>query len=143
MNTPSRHAIVADNVFDGITVRHNSAVVIEGQQIVGVAARRGLPEDLPVKELPEGAWVAPGFIDVQVNGGGDLLFNTETTPLQTGQPAKCFNVAAGVYPIRWHYTMDNTVAQDNSLRIAYCFGGAAACVPTSALSSRLLRTTYP
>jgi N-acetylglucosamine-6-phosphate deacetylase len=80
MSTPTRHAVAADNLFDGITVRHNSAVVIEGQQIVGVASRRGLPEDLPVKELPEGIWLAPGFIDVQVNGGGDRLFNNDPTP---------------------------------------------------------------
>ena len=80
MSTPKRHAVAADSVFDGITVRHNSAVVIEGQQIVGVAARRGLPDDLPVKDLSEGVWLAPGFIDVQVNGGGDRLFNNDTTP---------------------------------------------------------------
>jgi N-acetylglucosamine-6-phosphate deacetylase len=80
MSTPKRHAVAADSVFDGITVRHNSAVLIEGQQIVGVASRKGLPEDLPVKELPEGVWLAPGFVDVQVNGGGDKSFNNDTTP---------------------------------------------------------------
>jgi N-acetylglucosamine-6-phosphate deacetylase len=80
MSTPKRHAVAADSVFDGITVRHNSAVVIEGQQIVGVAPRRGLSEDLPVKEMPDGVWLAPGFIDVQVNGGGDRLFNNDATP---------------------------------------------------------------
>ena len=31
-------------------------------------------------ELPPGAWIAPGFIDVQVNGGGDVLFNADPTP---------------------------------------------------------------
>ena len=80
MSTSKRHAVAADSVFDGITVRHNSAVLIEGQHIVGIASRRGLSEDLPVKELPEGVWLAPGFIDVQVNGGGDKLFNNEPTP---------------------------------------------------------------
>lgn len=80
MSTPKRHAVAADSVFDGITVRHNSAVIIEGEQIVGVASRRGLAEDLPVKEMPDGVWLAPGFIDVQVNGGGDRLFNNDSTP---------------------------------------------------------------
>jgi hypothetical protein len=74
---------------------------------------------------------------------GALLFNTETAALQTGQAAKCFDVAAGVYPIRWHYTMDNTVANNSSMRVAYCFGGAGSCVPANALPSRMLRTTYP
>src|SRR5689334_23788502 len=30
--------------------------------------------------LPHGAWLAPGFIDVQVNGGGDVMFNDSPTP---------------------------------------------------------------
>jgi N-acetylglucosamine-6-phosphate deacetylase len=80
MTTPKRYAVAADSVFDGITVRHNCAVVIEGSDIVGVATRRGLAEDLPVKELPDGVWLAPGFVDVQVNGGGDELFNNDPTP---------------------------------------------------------------
>ena len=80
MSTPKRHAVAADSVFDGISVRHNSAVVIEGQHIVGVTARRGLPDDMPVRDMPDGVWLAPGFIDVQVNGGGDRLFNNDTTP---------------------------------------------------------------
>jgi N-acetylglucosamine-6-phosphate deacetylase len=32
-----------------------------------------------VRRLPDGAWLAPGFIDVQVNGGGDVLFNDTPT----------------------------------------------------------------
>jgi len=79
MNTPKRHAVAGDSIFDGITVRHNCAVVIEGKQVVGIASRRDLPEELPVQELPSGQWLAPGFIDVQVNGGGDRLFNNDPT----------------------------------------------------------------
>jgi N-acetylglucosamine-6-phosphate deacetylase len=30
--------------------------------------------------LPDNAWLAPGFIDIQVNGGGDVLFNDAPTP---------------------------------------------------------------
>jgi N-acetylglucosamine-6-phosphate deacetylase len=55
-------------------------VVIQGSEIIGVAARRGLADDMPVKEMADGVWLAPGFIDVQVNGGGDHLFNNEPTP---------------------------------------------------------------
>jgi N-acetylglucosamine-6-phosphate deacetylase len=39
-----------------------------------------LPEHLPVHCLPSSAWLAPGFIDVQVNGGGDILFNDAPNP---------------------------------------------------------------
>jgi len=44
-----------------------------------VLPRHDLPRDVPVRELPDGAWLAPGFIDVQVNGGGDVLFNDTPT----------------------------------------------------------------
>ena len=80
MSPPKRHAVAADTVFDGITVRHNCVILIEGTEIVGVTTRRGLPEEIPVQEMPEGVWLAPGFIDVQVNGGGDRLFNNDPTP---------------------------------------------------------------
>jgi N-acetylglucosamine-6-phosphate deacetylase len=30
--------------------------------------------------MPPGTWLAPGFIDAQVNGGGDVLFNDAPTP---------------------------------------------------------------
>jgi N-acetylglucosamine-6-phosphate deacetylase len=34
---------------------------------------------MEMRDLPEGIWLAPGFIDVQVNGGGDVLFNDAPT----------------------------------------------------------------
>ena len=34
---------------------------------------------MPTRALPDGVWLAPGFIDVQVNGGGDVLFNDTPT----------------------------------------------------------------
>jgi N-acetylglucosamine-6-phosphate deacetylase len=42
--------------------------------------RRDVPASVPVHDLPDGAWLAPGFIDVQVNGGGDVLFNDDPSP---------------------------------------------------------------
>src|SRR5258708_13845702 len=80
MSGSSRHAVLASTVFDGTALHHDCAVVIEGPRIRGIVARRELPAAMPIRTLPEGAWLAPGFIDVQVNGGGDVLFNDEPTP---------------------------------------------------------------
>ena len=80
MKKMARHAIVADTVFDGAALYHDAAVIIEGAAIVGLMAREDLPASVPRRDLPEGAWLAPGFIDVQVNGGGDVLFNDTPTP---------------------------------------------------------------
>ncbi|MBO0719173.1 MAG: N-acetylglucosamine-6-phosphate deacetylase, partial [Rhizobiales bacterium] len=74
------HAIAASCVFDGIVSHRNAAVVVAGDRIERVAQHAELPGDLPVYELPPGVWLAPGFIDLQVNGGGDVLFNDSPTP---------------------------------------------------------------
>jgi len=80
MNVPTRYAVAADVVFDGSTTHGNAAVVVEGERIINVVQTSDLPSDLDVKSLPAGAWLAPGFIDIQVNGGGDVLFNDAPTP---------------------------------------------------------------
>jgi N-acetylglucosamine-6-phosphate deacetylase len=83
MNAPveqHRHAVVAQYVFDGETVHDNAAALIEGERILGVVARRDLSAAVPTETMPDGSWLAPGFIDLQVNGGGDVLFNDNPTP---------------------------------------------------------------
>jgi N-acetylglucosamine-6-phosphate deacetylase len=74
-----QHAIAADRVFDGTVVQRNAAVVIKGPRIVAVVPRNELTASISIRTLPDGAWLAPGFIDVQVNGGGDVLFNDVPT----------------------------------------------------------------
>ncbi|MGB6658557.1 MAG: N-acetylglucosamine-6-phosphate deacetylase [Xanthobacteraceae bacterium] len=74
------HAVAARTLFDGVNLRENAAVVIRGEQIVGISGRDEISSSIPVHELPDPIWLAPGFIDIQVNGGGDLLFNDAPTP---------------------------------------------------------------
>jgi N-acetylglucosamine-6-phosphate deacetylase len=73
-------AVSADQVFDGTVRRHDWAVVIEDSRIRGVMHRSELPAAIPHRQLPAGAWLVPGFIDTQVNGGGDVLFNDDPSP---------------------------------------------------------------
>jgi N-acetylglucosamine-6-phosphate deacetylase len=74
------HAVAASCVFDGAITHADAAVLILGDRIERVVQRVDLPADLPVYQLPQGVWLAPGFIDLQVNGGGDVLFNDAPTP---------------------------------------------------------------
>jgi N-acetylglucosamine-6-phosphate deacetylase len=78
-SSSGRHAVAADVVFDGTTLHRDCAVLIEGGEIIALMPRRDLPGAVPVRHLPDGAWLAPGFIDAQVNGGGDVLFNDNPT----------------------------------------------------------------
>ena len=68
------------HVFDGWTRHKDAAVVVEGSLIVGVVPQSELPLGLEVHKLPSEVWLAPGFIDLQVNGGGDVLFNNSPAP---------------------------------------------------------------
>ncbi|MBV9376274.1 MAG: N-acetylglucosamine-6-phosphate deacetylase, partial [Alphaproteobacteria bacterium] len=70
-------AVAADHVFDGTSLRDESAVIIHGSRIRAVIDRSEVPAAIPSWNLPPGAWLAPGFIDIQVNGGGDVLFNDD------------------------------------------------------------------
>ena len=74
------HAVAARRLFDGIAARENTAAVIDGDTIAAVVPRSDLSSKITVRELPENVWLAPGFIDIQVNGGGDVLFNDAPTP---------------------------------------------------------------
>jgi N-acetylglucosamine-6-phosphate deacetylase len=80
MNNSDQHAIAAEHVFDGWTRHEDAAVLIKGSHIVSVVRQGELPMEVSIRTLPSGAWLAPGFIDVQVNGGGDILFNNSPTP---------------------------------------------------------------
>src|SRR5260221_12928401 len=74
-----RHAVLADRVFDGHRWHLEAAVLIRDGRIVGLPARGEVPADWPQTRLPAGAVLAPGFIDLQVNGGGNGLLHDQPT----------------------------------------------------------------
>ena len=71
-------ALTGARVFDGESIRDGLAVVIEGVRIVEVIAVENLAKDIDKRVLKRGLLV-PGFIDVQVNGGGGALLNDNPT----------------------------------------------------------------
>ncbi len=71
-------ALVHGRVLTAQGFADDLAVVIEGRDIVAVQPHAELAPDTPRHDL-QGAWLLPGFIDAQVNGGGGVLFNNAPT----------------------------------------------------------------
>lgn len=65
-------------IFDGEHLLDDHAVVVEGARIAAIVPHSERP-DGAVRDLG-GGLLAPGYIDVQVNGGGGVLFNEDPTP---------------------------------------------------------------
>ena len=68
-------AIAAETIFDGEQDHVGAVLLIDGDRIVGMVAEP--PAGVEVVMLPDGAILAPGFIDLQVNGGGGVLLNNQ------------------------------------------------------------------
>ena len=63
-------------IFDGTTLHEHGVLLAEDGICQGIA--KAVPEGYREDRL-EGGVIAPGFVDLQVNGGGGVMFNDETT----------------------------------------------------------------
>ena len=69
--------IAASHVFDGAAMRGPGSVRISNGRIENICFGK-LDTSASIR-LPDDALLAPGFIDVQVNGGGGVLLNDQPT----------------------------------------------------------------
>lgn len=71
----SGQAIRAPSLFDGTSLHADKAVLIEDGWITAILPSSDIPSDFPIFGPKRGTFLAPGLIDLQVNGGGGVLFN--------------------------------------------------------------------
>jgi len=69
--------IAAQHIFDGADMRGPGSVSISRGRIESVTLGEG--QTRASIRLPAGVILAPGFIDIQVNGGGGVLLNDQPT----------------------------------------------------------------
>jgi N-acetylglucosamine-6-phosphate deacetylase len=69
--------IATPQLFDGTAMRGPALVRVSGGLIEDVSFEDAVPLGVPA--LPSDAILAPGFIDIQVNGGGGVLLNDDPT----------------------------------------------------------------
>ena len=69
-------AITGARIFDGDLWHERSALLIDGGKVAAIAALRDVPADARTVPM-DGLSLVPGFIDLQVNGGGGVLLNEQ------------------------------------------------------------------
>jgi len=74
---PAHFTIAAPQLFDGTAMRGPAWVTCSNGVIESVCLGEAPPH--AVTALPGDAILAPGFVDIQVNGGGGVLLNDEPT----------------------------------------------------------------
>ena len=67
-------ALCAPLIFDGAQFLRDHCVLIREQSVERLLPRAQCPDSIAAVVLATGT-IAPGLIDLQVNGGGDLMFN--------------------------------------------------------------------
>lgn len=68
------YALVNGRIYSGHEVLDNHAVVVADGLIARVCPRESLPANIEQRDMA-GAMIAPGFIDLQLNGCGGVQFN--------------------------------------------------------------------
>ncbi len=67
-------AIAGARIFDGESWHDDAALLIEFGFVSGIVASAAIPAHAECVDL-DGGMLVPGFVDLQVNGGGGVLFN--------------------------------------------------------------------
>lgn len=67
-------AMVGARVFDGDRIREEAAVLVSGGTVLDVVRAQDVPAHAERRVL-DGGLLAPGFVDLQVNGGGGVMLN--------------------------------------------------------------------
>jgi len=76
MPSPLLYAVTGARIFNGIEFIFDHTVVIENQRIKKICPTDALPIDITRYKFPD-CTITSGLIDIQVNGGGGLLFNNQ------------------------------------------------------------------
>jgi N-acetylglucosamine-6-phosphate deacetylase len=74
-----RRVLAGARLFTGDRIVDGHAVVIDGDRIAAVAPLADAPGDARTLRLPADSLLVPGFLDLQVNGAGGMLFNDAPT----------------------------------------------------------------
>ena len=67
-------AFLSDRIFDGKTWHDAAALIVRGDLVEDIVAVGEIPAGARTVRL-KGGMLVPGFVDLQVNGGGGVMLN--------------------------------------------------------------------
>ena len=106
-----KKAYIGARIFDGADEHFGAALVTEKKEILKIVPQEDVSSDYEIISLNQGI-ICPGFVDIQVNGGGGCLLN-EAPSLQSLEkicerpPVEACNVTARYHMFVLHHDIMN------------------------------------
>lgn len=72
------YALINAKIYTGHDVLTEHAVIVDAGKIQSIVKMVDLPKEIKIQDL-QGTNLSPGFIDLQLNGCGGVMFNDEVT----------------------------------------------------------------
>lgn len=109
-------------IFDGATLHEGAVLVVEHGRISGMVPESDAPDGERI--ALEGGVLSPGFVDLQVNGGGGVQFNDDTSveALRIMSEAHASTGTAAILPTLITDTPDRTLAAIDAVETAVAQG---------------------
>lgn len=112
-------AYVGAQIHDGHTMHEDCALVVNSHGFFSIQPAQSLPHECPTETL-DGGMITPGFVDLQVNGGGGVMFNDEQSvdALRTIAVAHAKSGTTAIMPTLITDTQERTLAAINAVERA-------------------------
>ncbi|MEM9787428.1 MAG: N-acetylglucosamine-6-phosphate deacetylase [Pseudomonadota bacterium] len=104
-------ALIAPEIFDGKLLHREVALLLQNDIVEGLVSNKAVPDGYD-RQIYETGVILPGFVDLQVNGGGGVMFNDDTsvTGLKTIAAAHASTGTRSFLPTLITDTADKTLA---------------------------------
>ncbi|MEM9787498.1 MAG: N-acetylglucosamine-6-phosphate deacetylase, partial [Pseudomonadota bacterium] len=104
-------ALIAPEIFDGKLLHREVALLLQNDIVEGLVSNKAVPDGYE-RQIYETGVILPGFVDLQVNGGGGVMFNDDTsvTGLKTIAAAHASTGTKSFLPTLITDTADKTLA---------------------------------